>query len=314
MGAQGRVRARDDVRMCANRYNYGTTTGAGQNVEPSETSRVQELFEGASGRPLWPEGAIERRVERLRPRQFVALRNETPLMFLPVGTMEWHERHMPLGTDGFTAHDLSLRVAARTGGLVYPALHWGLDEYGTSASGTIRSGMDIAADLPLPGSIYRIGHETYERLLMEATAEIFRAGFKLVALITGHGSRGQQHTIRKVALRFNEAAGYRCVIAHDSWSFGNDAMPWGGGHAGLLETALMMGLHPDLVDPAELPGMDTALVGAAESRMHPEHGPVTPELARAVVDTAVERMTEFVLDGLRTLPEEARPPRSARTL
>ena len=281
-------------------------------MREDDLRKQHALFDHSRGRALWPDGRVERRLERLRPRQLVALRDEVPLMYLPVGTVEWHERHMPVGTDGFTANELSLLAAERTGGIVYPALYWGLDEYGTSASGEIRSGMDTSADLPLPGSIYRIGHETYERLLMEAVAEIFRAGFKLVALITGHGARGQEHTIRKVALRYNEAAGYRCVVAHSSWTFGADAVPWGGGHAGGLETALMMGLHPELVDPDELPARDVALTGAAESREHPEHGPITPELGRKAVALAAERMAASVQSALDTLPAGAQPPRSAR--
>ena len=281
-------------------------------MDQNDLARQRALFEHVKDRPLWPDGRIERCLERLRPRQYVSLRDETPLMYLPVGTVEWHERHMPLGTDGFTAHDFSVRAAEQTGGIVYPALYWGLDEYGTSRSGVIRSGMDTSADLPLPGSIYRIGHETYERLLMEAVGEIFRAGFKLVALITGHGARGQEHTIRKVALRFNEAAGYQSVIAHSSWTFGADAVPWGGGHAGALETALAMGLYPELVDPAELPAPDVPLIGAAESRAHPEHGAVTPELAKQAIDLAVQGMVAFVQAALAALPANARPPRSAR--
>jgi creatinine amidohydrolase len=283
-------------------------------MNEAERQRQHALFDHSRERPLWPDGHIERRLERLRPRQYVTLREEQPLMYLPAGTMEWHERHMPLGTDGFTAHDLSLRAAERTGGLVYPALYWGLDEYGTSPSGTIRSGMDIGADLPLPGSIYRIGHQTYECLLMEAVAEIFRAGFKIVALITGHGARGQEHTIRKVALRFSEAAGYPCVIVHSSWTFGADAVPAGAGHAGRLETALMLGLSPELVDQTELPAMDSPLIGAAESRHHPEHGDVTRELGQAAVEMAVDRMVEFVQAGLRGVPSDAHPPSSARAI
>ncbi len=279
-----------------------------------DLSRQQHLFAHLQNRPLWPDGRIERRLERLRPRQMVALREEVPLLYLPAGTMEWHERHMPLGTDGFTAHDMAVLAAEHTGGVVYPALYWGLDEYGTSASGTIRSGMDISADLPLPGSIYRIGHETYERLLMEAVAEIFRAGYRLVALITGHGARGQEHTIRKVALRFNEAAGYPCVVVHSSWTFAAAVVPDGAGHAGRLETTLMAGLRPELVDPSELPPAEQPLIGAAESRAHPVHGEITPELSRAAVEEGVARMVEFVQDALRRLPPDARPPRSARGL
>ena len=283
-------------------------------MRDGDLAKQRALFDHVRDRAVWPDGKVERRLERLRPRQIVALRDETPLMYLPVGTIEWHERHMPVGTDGFTAHELSLLAAERTGGVVYPPLYWGLDEYGTSASGTIRSGMDTAADLPLPGSIYRIGHETYERLLMEAVGEIFRAGFKLVALITGHGARGQEHTIRKVALRFGEASGYRCVVAHSSWTFGADAVPWGGGHAGGLETALMLGLHPELVDPDELPARNVPLVGAAESRTHPEHGPITVELGQKAVELAAERMAAFVQEALDALPADAQPPRSARGL
>jgi creatinine amidohydrolase len=283
-------------------------------MDEQELASQRALFDHSRDRPLWPDRAVERRLERLRPRQFVALRDEVPLMYLPVGTMEWHERHMPLGADAFTAHDLSLRAAERTGGVVYPPLYWGLDEYGTGASGTIRSGMDIAADLPLPGSIYRIGHDTYERLLLEAVAEIFRAGFKLVVLITGHGARGQTHTVRKVALRYNEAAGYRCVLPTESWTLAGDAVPAGGGHAGRLETALVMGLRPELVDPTELPPVDQPLIGASESRFHSEHGPLSPQMAQAAVDLAVERLAAFVQHGLGALPTDPRPPLSARRL
>ena len=117
-----------------------------------------------------------------------------------------------------------------------------------------------------------------------------------------------------VALRYNEAAGYRCVLAHNNWTLGREAIPWGDGHAGRLETALILGLHPELVDTAELPGAETPLVGAAESRTHPEHGPVTQALAQKVVETAVERMAAFVSEGLSALPADTRPPHSARGL
>ena len=46
---------------------------------------------------------------------------------LPLGTVEWHGGHLPVGLDGLTAHGLCVRGrAARTGGLVYPPLFYGL--------------------------------------------------------------------------------------------------------------------------------------------------------------------------------------------
>ena len=252
------------------------------------------LFDHVRDRPVWPNGIVERRLELLRPRQIVALRDECPLIYIPVGTVEWHERHMPVGTDGFTAHGFSLRAAAITGGVVYPTLYWGLDEYGTTRSGASRSGMDIAADMPLPGNIYRVGHETYASLLADAVAECFRTGYRAVALVTGHGSRGQIHAIHRVANATNEAAGHRCVVAVESFMPAMGLLPDGGGHAGRSETALILGLHPELVDFDEAPPANVPVIGANDARPHPVHGALTESdgarLVQACVDGLVARV------------------------
>ncbi len=259
------------------------------------------LFDHVRDLPLWPGGAVERRLELLRPRQIVALRDECPLIYLPFGTIEWHERHMPVGTDGFTAHGISLRAAAITGGVVYPPLFWGLDDYGTTASGETRSGMDIAADMPLPGNVYRVGHETYGRLLAEAAGECFRAGYRSLALVTGHGARGQVHAIHRVALAANEVAGHRCAITFEAYGPAMRQLPDGGGHAGRAETALLMGLHPELIDFQELPPDGTPVLGASDPRPHPVHGAITAadgaRLVQASVDGLVARV-RHLLDGL----------------
>jgi creatinine amidohydrolase len=259
------------------------------------------LFDHVRDRPVWPSGIVERRLELLRPRQIVALREQSPLIYIPVGTIEWHERHMPVGTDGFTAHGISLRAAAITGGVVYPTLYWGLDEYGTTRSGASRSGMDIAADMPLPGNIYRVGHETYGRLLSDAVAECRRTGYRAVALVTGHGSRGQIHAIHRVANATNEAVGHRCVIAVESFMPAMNLLPDGGGHAGRSETALILGLHPELVDFAEAPPQGSPVIGADDARPHAIHGAITEadgaRLVQACVDALVAR-AQAMIDSL----------------
>ena len=256
------------------------------------------LFNHVRDRPLWPSGVVERRLEQLRPRQIVALRDECPLIYIPVGTVEWHERHMPVGTDGFTAHGFSLRAAAVTGGVVYPTLYWGLDEYGTTRSGASRSGMDIAADMPLPGNIYRVGHETYGRLLADAVAECLRTGYRAIALVTGHGSRGQIHAIHRVANATNASVGHTCVVAVESFMPAMGMLPDGGGHAGRAETALILGLHPDLVDFDEAPPPEVPVIGADDARPHPVHGALTAgdgaRLVQACVDALVARVHSMI--------------------
>jgi len=51
--------------------------------------------------------------ERLRPAQAVARRKRCPLAYLPLGIIEWHGPHNPLGLDGLGVHELCVRAAAK---------------------------------------------------------------------------------------------------------------------------------------------------------------------------------------------------------
>lgn len=66
-----------------------------------------------------------RQIELLRPRQIEEALRQRSLIYLPLGTIEWHCHHLPVGLDALTAHGLCLRAAERTGGLVWPALYYG---------------------------------------------------------------------------------------------------------------------------------------------------------------------------------------------
>ena len=67
----------------------------------------------------------DHRLERLLPFQIRERLAANPLVFIPLGTIEWHSEHLPVGLDALTAEGLCLRAADRAGGLVYPALHYG---------------------------------------------------------------------------------------------------------------------------------------------------------------------------------------------
>src|SRR5690349_2218451 len=67
------------------------------------------------------------RYELMTPGEIIAARERCPVVYLPLGPMEWHGPHLPLGTDALVAQHLALRVAAVAGGLVMPALFAGTD-------------------------------------------------------------------------------------------------------------------------------------------------------------------------------------------
>jgi len=48
----------------------------------------------------------------LRPRQLKAEIERFPLAMVPLGALEWHSYHLPLGTDGLKAEYLLRKTAA----------------------------------------------------------------------------------------------------------------------------------------------------------------------------------------------------------
>ena len=65
--------------------------------------------------------------EELLPEEFVQRMQEMPVAYLPLGTLEWHGPHMPLGADGIQSKELFVRVAEKVGGVVLPILFMGPD-------------------------------------------------------------------------------------------------------------------------------------------------------------------------------------------
>ena len=58
--------------------------------------------------------------ELLRPAEVKAMREKCPVVYLPVGSLEWHGVQNPLGTDGLKAHAVCCEAAVRR----KPAATW----------------------------------------------------------------------------------------------------------------------------------------------------------------------------------------------
>ena len=80
--------------------------------------------------------------EELRPEELVQRVQEMPVAYLPLGTLEWHGPHMPLGADGIQSKELFVRVAEKVGGVVLPMLFMGPDRI-FHDGGKAFYGMDI---------------------------------------------------------------------------------------------------------------------------------------------------------------------------
>jgi mycofactocin precursor peptide peptidase len=156
---------------------------------------------------------------------------ESPLVVVPLGSLEQHGHHLPLGTD--TAVACAVAEAASLGldgALLAPALAYG-------ASGEHEG---------FPGTI-SLGTEALTGLLVEYGRSACRWAGRLL-IVNGHGGNLDALRAAGTLLRYEgrDVAWYPCGV------------PGGDAHAGRTETALM--LH---VEPERVVG-DRAVPGATE--------------------------------------------------
>ena len=64
--------------------------------------------------------------ELLRPSEVKSIQEQRPIVYIPVGSLEWHGVHNPLGTDALKAHAICCEAALRFGGVVLPPLFLGI--------------------------------------------------------------------------------------------------------------------------------------------------------------------------------------------
>src|SRR6185503_19213697 len=149
--------------------------------------------------------------------------------------------HLPMGVDGFSAHELSLRAARTSGGVVLPATYL--------ATGC----------LDLPGTL-TFSNELVARFAEETIQQLYQRGFRAVVLLSGHGPMDRIHLLKRVG-KEQEAAlpGLRTYALHWLELAGGtdegleDAHPGLVDHAGAVETSWMRAILPEYVHTERLP-------------------------------------------------------------
>ena len=101
--------------------------------------------------------------QELTPAEFTVRLEKCPVAYLPLGTLEWHGDHLPLGSDGLQSQGFFEKLASEAGGIVLPMLFIGPDGYDTVINDKEYYGMDCGKLFSeqctyeiqqLPGSAY----------------------------------------------------------------------------------------------------------------------------------------------------------------
>lgn len=190
-------------------------------------------------------------LEHMTWNQARQARDQQRVLIIPVGAIEQHGPHLPLGTDAIVAFELARRVARRHGAVVAPAMCY-------AARSSPRSG---GGGRSFPGSTGITG-QTLISMIRDVTTEFFRTGFCRIAYLNGHYENSslayEALTEATEATEPVPQAGKAILV--NWWEqiqpedigqiFGDDFPGWQAEHAGVAETSLMEELRPDLVRTA----------------------------------------------------------------
>ena len=194
--------------------------------------------------------------ENLREEEFdAAIEKSGKVCVLPIGCLEMHGQHLPVGTDTQTVRYIAEEASRLERVCVFPALYFG----------------DVSGLTMYKGSII-FSLELLQKMLTELCAEIARNGFKKILILNGHGGnvallknflRSTDHEKKDYTVMFRNEYQFNYTTLVKELDAGvkypelNDEdkkylrefvrEKRTGGHACLNETSIVMKINPDSV-------------------------------------------------------------------
>jgi creatinine amidohydrolase len=177
----------------------------------------------------------------LRRDQVAQAAADGGVVLVPVGAIEQHGPHLPVGTDTLAATEVCVRAARQLQTprvLVLPPIAWGLSPYWMGFAGTVTLRPTVLLDL-----------------VADISASVAQHGFRQLIVVNGHG--GNDGLLQGAVAQASTPTFRVTVVSY--WNLAREALHAntqfdGGsiGHAGEAETSIALYLNPDGVDLAAI--------------------------------------------------------------
>ncbi len=223
------------------------------------------------------------RYAELRPIELEQAWAEGSPAILPLGALEWHGPHLPLGLDGLVTEGFCLRFAELVSGVLLPAFYTPI------------------TTLPHPLSL-EVKTATLQAILDDTLSALQRSGARKVCVVSGHYAHGHAVELYRAAMRaMNRYGGFLVFAASPLERLDDDCLL---DHAGRYETSQLLAMRPELVCLDRLDSLDphrSAILGEDPRRASADEG-------EQLIGKALEAWKEWLAtdsrDGLLAFYEE----------
>ena len=188
--------------------------------------------QGANVNPLFTEKKVRNYLPHMTWPEVEEALKRTDVVLIPVGSIEQHAKHLPLGTDIYDMIEISKLIAQKTEVLVAPAVLAGLSSHHMGFPGTIT-----------------LTPETFEAVVYETALSLIKHGFRKILIYNTHG--GNEVSVANVIQKINQTTPATAVdlgkvqVPRKNPLY--PPLPWDG-HAGVEETSLELYLIGSLLD------------------------------------------------------------------
>jgi len=182
--------------------------------------------------PMFTEQKIKNYLPHMSWPEVEELLKRTDVAVIPIGSLEQHGPHLPIGTDSITAVEICKNVAQKAEVLVVPVVLGGLSEHHMGFPGTIT-----------------LTPATFEAVVYETALSLIRHGIRKIAVYNGHG--GNAASMANIIQRINRETPATAInleqISIPARPSSFPAISYDP-HAGVDETSWMLYLAGPLVD------------------------------------------------------------------
>lgn len=163
---------------------------------------------------------------------------------LPVGSLEQHGHHLPLGSDAFVSFGLARRLAKRRPLVILPPLFYAARSQ-PRASGVARA---FPGSVGLPGAVLT-------EVCRDVVADLIRSGFRRIVVLNGHYENAG-FLFEGIAAAIEGGPDATALLVNWWEQLHDEDLPrifpegfpgWEIEHAGIAETSLVEELYPELV-------------------------------------------------------------------